>query len=66
MYYFSCSLSYWGPDSKEQPVCSQARGARISTVSTIFAHHTKKAVCLADSLAYSRTCSLTKPAPGVC
>lgn len=55
MYYF------WWPvllcyrfQQRRQPVCSQARRARISTVSTIFAHHTKKAACVgADSLAYS-------------
>lgn len=67
MYYFFAACLTGGQIPRRQPVCSQARRARISTVSTIFAHHTKKAACVgADSLAYSRACLLTKQALGIC
>lgn len=45
MYYFFAACLTGGQIPRRQPVCSQARRARISTVSTIFAHHTKKAAC---------------------
>ncbi|XP_046288444.1 serologically defined colon cancer antigen 8 isoform X8 [Marmota monax] len=51
------SLSHGGQIPRRQPMHSQARRARISTVSTIFAHHTKKALCRCRLISIQPCCA---------
>ncbi|XP_048665189.1 serologically defined colon cancer antigen 8 isoform X6 [Marmota marmota marmota] len=51
------SLSHGGQIPRRQPMHSQARRARISTVSTIFAHHTKKALCQCRLISIQPCCA---------
>lgn len=64
MYYFFAACLSGGQIPRRQPVGSQARRARISTASTIFAHHTEKQCVGAGSLAYSRAVLANKAGSG--
>lgn len=64
MYYFFCSLSFWGPESKEAARALTGQESQDFNSDNNLCSSYRKAVCWWGSLAYSRAVLANKAGSG--